>query len=88
MTPPYRRTVIPLRHSTNAEDANKGSSTLRLPADATSTSRTNSLRIIYDTERTADKLGGEIDRGTSQEGEGDRVYDDTGLSHDRVFKDA
>ena len=88
MTPSYRRTIIPLQRSTNAEDADKGSSTLRLPADATSASRTNGLRIVYDTERAADKLGGEIDSGTSQEGDRDRVYDDTGLSHDRVFKDA
>ncbi len=59
---------------------------LRFPTDAASTSRTNSLGIVYNTERAADELGGEIDRRTSQKSERDCVYDDTGLSHDRVLK--
>jgi hypothetical protein len=62
------------------------SSNLRLPADATSASRTDGLGVIYDTERAADKLCGEINRRTSQEGERYRVDDDAGLSHDRVLK--
>jgi hypothetical protein len=59
---------------------------LRFPTDATSTSRTNSLGIVHNTERAADEFGSEIDRRTSQECERDRVYDDTGLRHGRVLE--
>jgi hypothetical protein len=59
---------------------------LRFPTDATSTSRTNSLGIIHNTERAADELGGEIDRRTTQESERDCVYDDTSLRHGRVLE--
>ena len=62
------------------------SSGLCFPTDTTSTSRANSLRIVHNTERTADELGSEIDRGTSQESEGDCVYDDTSLRHGRVLE--
>ena len=74
--------------STDAGDTKKkrSSSNLRLPADATSASRTDRLGVIHDTERAADKLCGEIDRGTSQEGERYHVDDDAGLSHDRVLE--
>lgn len=58
----------------------------RFPTDATSTSRTNSLGIVHNTKRAADEFGGEIDRRTSQEGEGDCIYDDTSLRHGRVLK--
>jgi len=64
----------------------KKSSGLRFPTDATSTSRTNSLGIVHNTERAADKLGGEIDRRSSQKSERDCVYDDTSLLHGRVLE--
>jgi hypothetical protein len=67
-------------------EAKRGSSALRLPADATSASRTNGLRIMYDAERAADELRSEIDRGASQEGERHHVHEDLGLGHDRVLE--
>jgi len=70
----------------NYKACKKCSSGLRLPADATSASRTNGLGIIDDTKRATDKLGGEIDRGTPQELERYGVYNDAGLSHDGVLK--
>ena len=75
-----------LQRSTICKGCKKGSSILRLPADATSASRTDGLGIIDDTKRAADKLGGEIDRGASQELERYGVYNDAGLSHDGVLK--
>jgi len=63
-----------------------GSSALRLPADATSASRTDDLGIIDDTERAGDELGSEIDRGAAQELERYHVYDDMSLSPGRGLK--
>jgi len=59
---------------------------LRFPTDATSTSRTNSLGIVHNTERAANELSGEIDRRSSQESERDCVYDDTSPRHGRVLE--
>jgi hypothetical protein len=64
----------------------KNSLGFRFPTDTTSTPRTNSLRIVHNTERAADELGSEIDRRTSQERERDCVYDDTSLRHGRVLE--
>ena len=75
-----------LQRSTNCKECKKSWSGLRLPADATSASRTDGLGIIDDTKRAADKLGGEIDRGASQEFERYGVYNDAGLSHGGVLK--
>ena len=59
---------------------------LRFPADTASAAGPGGLRIIYDTKRAADQLGGKIDRRTAQKGQRDRVYDDTRLSYEGMFK--
>jgi hypothetical protein len=83
--------VIYLQHSKNARDEKIGSSALLLPADGTSASRTDDLGLGGDTERDADELCREIDRGAGRAAQQlERYYiydpDDTILSHSRVLK--
>jgi hypothetical protein len=59
---------------------------LRFPADTTSAAGTDCLRIIDNTKRAANQLGGKVDRRTVQKGQRDRVYDDTRPSHEGMFK--
>ena len=75
-----------LRPFTEAGGVKKDYLGLRFPADTTSTPRSDGLGIVYNTERAANELCSEIDRRTSQEGERNCVYDDTGPSHDRMLE--
>jgi hypothetical protein len=59
---------------------------LRFPADTTSAASTSGLWIIHDTKRAANQFGGKVDRRTPQKGQRDRVYNDSCLGYEGMFK--
>jgi hypothetical protein len=51
---------------------------LQLPTDPTSTPAALGLWVLEHAKAAADELGGEVDGGAVEEGEGDCVYEDVG----------